>query len=127
MSRILLIEDDSQIRELLRETLEQEGHDVVACGNGFDGIKHFKQSKVDLVVLDVFLPDKDGFEMLTELKEHHENVNILAISGGFDQGTVNVLNIAERLGARRTLAKPFELKKFLNVVNQLLTAPQSPV
>lgn len=124
MAHILLIEDEPQVRGLLRETLEQEGHEVTECKDGTDGLRHFKKGLTDLVILDVILPEKDGFETLNDLRQQDPQVNVLAISGGFAPGAVNVLHIAQRLGAREILAKPFELKVFLKVVNQLLTAPE---
>jgi len=75
--------------------------------------------------MDVLLPDKNGLETLNELKQHHDDVNVLAISRGFAPGTVSGLQIAQRLGAREALAKPFDLSDFLAVVDQLLTAPQA--
>ena len=125
MARILLIDDELQIRKLLREILEQKGHEVIDCENGTEGIRQYKESSFDLVIMDILLPDKDGFETLNELKLHHDQVNVLAISGGFSSGTINVLPIAQRLGARQTLAKPFDLTNFLSVVDQLLTVPQA--
>ncbi len=121
MARILLIEDEEQVRGLLRETLEQEGHVVVECQNGTDGVHQYQKGLVDLVILDLLLPDKDGFETLHELKQQDPRVKVLAISGGFAPGAANILQIAQRLGARETLAKPFDLKSFLKVVNRLLT------
>lgn len=123
MAHILLIEDEPQVRGLLRETLEQEGHEVVECKDGTEGLSHYKKGLIDLVILDVILPEKDGFETLTELRQQDPQANVLAISGGFSPGAVNVLHIAQRLGAREILAKPFELKNFLAVVKKLLSDP----
>jgi DNA-binding NtrC family response regulator len=123
MAHILLIEDEQQVRDLLREILEQNGHKIVGCQNGTDGIRLYKESSFDLVIMDVLLPDKDGFETLNALKQHDDNVNVLAISGGFAPGTVNVLHIAQRLGAKETLAKPFDLSDFLTMVDKLLSSP----
>ena len=125
MARILLIDDELQILNLLREILEQKGHEVIGCENGAEGIRQYKESSFDLVIMDILLPDKDGFETMNELKRHHDQVNVLAISGGFSSGTIDVLPIAQRLGARQTLAKPFDLTNFLAVVDQLLTVPQA--
>jgi len=125
-SRILLIEDDRQIRAVLQEALEQIGHDVIPCNNGTEGVEIYKRSQIDLVIMDLLLPDKDGFETLNELKKHNHAVNVLAISGGFTQGNVNILTIAQRLGARQTLAKPFDLQRFTNVVEHMLTSPTEP-
>lgn len=121
MARILLIEDEKQVRGLLSETLEQEGHEVIGCQNGTEGVNQYQKGPIDLVIMDIILPDKDGFETLNELKQQDSQVNVLAISGGLAPGAVNILEIAQRLGARETLAKPFDLKSFLRVVNHLIT------
>lgn len=125
MANILLIEDEQQIQDLLREILEQKGHKIIGCQNGADGIRLYKESSFDLVIMDVLLPDKDGFETLNELKQYDDDVNVLAISGGFAPGTVNILHIAQRLGAKETLAKPFDLTDFLTIVDKLLTSPSA--
>jgi len=127
MAHILLIEDEQQVRGLLRETLEQEGHEVVECKDGTEGLRNYKKGLTDLVILDVLLPEKDGFETLRELKQQDPQVNVLAISGGFAPGAANILQIALRLGAREVLAKPFDLKSFQTVVNHLLTVPETSV
>lgn len=109
----------------MRETLEQEGHEVLKCMDGTDGLRLYQKGLTDLVILDVLIPEKDGFEILSELKKQDPVVNILAISGGFAPGAVNILKIAQRLGVRAILANPFELNVFLTTVEQLLTVPGS--
>ncbi len=75
--------------------------------------------------MDVFLPNKNGWELLNELSQHHDQVTVLALSGSFVPGADNALPIAQRQGARKILAKPFELTKFLEVVSQLLAVPST--
>ncbi len=124
MARILLIDDEQQIRDLLKEVLEQNGHEVIECCKGTEGVRQYKQSLFNLVIMDMLLPDKQGFEILKELKQHHSQVNVLAISGGFfSDADDTVLDIAHRLGVGKALAKPFELTDFLATVNQLLSGP----
>ncbi len=112
MARILLIEDEQQVRELLREILEQNGHEIIACKNGADGIRQYKESSFDLVIMDVLLLDKDGFETLNELKQHHDQVNVLAISGGCAPGTVNVLHIRATSGSQTDVGQTLRLDRF---------------
>ncbi len=124
MARILLIEGEPHVRKLMKEILEEEGHEIIECDNGTDGIREYKRAAIDLVVLDVLLPDKDGLDTLRELKQHHDDVKVMAISGGFVQGAIDMLPLAKRLGARHTLDKPFDLKMFLSAVKQLLDDSQ---
>ena len=124
MAHILLIDDDPQIRKLLGEVLEQNGHTIIQCANGTDGTFQYIQSIFDLVILDVFLPD-DGLETLRKLKQHHAQVNVMVISGGIASDYDPVLLAAQRLGVRNVLAKPFDLANFLSVVNQLLPSPKT--
>ena len=124
MARILLIEGEPHVRKLMKEILEEEGHEIIECDNGTDGVREYKRAAIDLVVLDVLLPDKDGLDTLRELKQHHDDVKVMAISGGFVQGAIDMLPLAKRLGARHTLDKPFDLKMFLSAVKQLLDDSQ---
>jgi two-component system, cell cycle response regulator CpdR len=123
MARILLIDDEPQVRSLLGEVLEQHGHEVIECSNSTEGIREFKKSHFHLVIMDIVLPDKDVGETLRELKEHQKQVNVLAISGGFSLGPdETIFDIAQGLGVKAALAKPFHLPDFLTAVDQCLAS-----
>ena len=120
MSKILVLEDDAKLRELLRETLENEGHVVADAADGDAGIRAFKRSPADLVISDIFMPEKDGLDVIRELKGDFPEVKIIAISGGgrIEKGTY--LMAASGMGADRIIEKPFEIQDLLDAVRELL-------
>ena len=86
------------------------------ASEGRGGLKQLERSLADLILLDMFMPDKDGLETIGELRRTHPGIRIIAMSGGGFKGTVDVLHVATMLGARRTLAKPFTREQLLEAV-----------
>jgi CheY-like chemotaxis protein len=120
MPSILIIDDDDSLRDGLLRTLRKEGYTIMEASGGGRGLKQLERSPVDLVLLDMFMPDKDGLETIRELRRTHPGIRIIAMSGGGFKGTVDVLHVAELLGARRTLAKPFTREELLDAVHETL-------
>jgi len=116
MPSILIIDDDASIRDSLRRTLHKEGYTILEASEGRGGLKQLEHSLADLILLDMFMPDKDGLETIGELRRTHPGIRIIAMSGGGFKGTVDVLHVATKLGARRTLAKPFTREQLLEAV-----------
>ncbi|MBI4001864.1 MAG: response regulator, partial [Nitrospira defluvii] len=83
-------------------------------------LKQLERQPVDLILLDMFMPDKDGLETIGELRRTHPGIRIIAMSGGGFKGTVDVLHVAKMLGARQTLAKPFTREQLLEAVREEL-------
>ena len=123
MATILLVEDDEQIRTLLREFLEHHGYKVFEAQNGREAITQFSEHLIDVTIMDILLPDKDGLETIQDLRRKSPDAKVIAISGGFDREGVNILKMAERLGALHTLLKPFEMEKLLTTVRETLQMP----
>ncbi|HLT77368.1 MAG TPA: response regulator [Ferrovibrio sp.] len=121
MARILLVDDDSDIREVLRDHLESAGHSVVEAQNGKVGMVVLGQNPCDLVITDVYMPDGDGIEFITRLHEQAEDLPIIAMSGGgsHDFG-LHMLAVTSVLGARAILAKPFNCDQLLQTVDRVL-------
>jgi DNA-binding response OmpR family regulator len=120
MSQILVIDDDEQVRGFVREVLIRAGHEVLTAQDGDDGLKLFKEKKVDLVITDLFMPEKEGCETIVELKKISPAVKIIAVSGGCRINGADCLPIAEKLGARRTLHKPITSQELLEAVGAVL-------
>jgi two-component system, chemotaxis family, chemotaxis protein CheY len=116
MPSILIIDDDASVRDSLRRTLHKEGYTILEASEGREGLKQLEHSLADLILLDMFMPDKDGLETIGELRRTHPGIRIIAMSGGGFKGTVDVLHVATKLGARRTLAKPFTREQLLEAV-----------
>ena len=123
MARILLVDDDPQIRDLLSDALAGEGHECSCAANGALGFKALQEAAFDLVVMDLIMPEAEGIETIMKIRNDGHRIPILAISGGIPMVPTNFLLAAGRLGADRTLAKPFELSEFMGVVEELLAMP----
>jgi DNA-binding NtrC family response regulator len=121
MASILIIDDNAALREVLRVGLETAGHTVREMRNGRDGIRAFRKEPSDLVITDIYMPERDGLELIEALRRTHPHVKILAMSGA--SGTMDYLNRARRLGAAMVIRKPFEMPALLKTVRDLL-APE---
>ncbi len=123
MPSVLVVDDEEQIRKLIRDTLEQAGYEVTEAQDGKEGLKAYRQRPADLVIMDILMPDQDGLESIMTLRREFPSAKIIAITGGSDMiGILNFLDVAKMLGARRTLQKPFEMKTLLDVAQAELLA-----
>lgn len=120
--KILVIDDDDQIRGMLKELLELEGFEVLEAKNGEEGVKLFFENPVHLIITDIIMPIKDGIETILDIKEAYPDAKIIAVSGGGWYGTAIEFDMAQKLGAR-TLKKPFQKKEILNMIEELLQYP----
>lgn len=118
MASILIIDDNAALREVLRVGLETAGHTVREMRNGRDGIRAFRKEPSDLVITDIYMPERDGLELIEALRRTHPQVKILAMSGA--SGTMDYLNRARLLGAAMVIRKPFEIPTLLKTVGDLL-------
>jgi len=123
MVRILLIEDDDQLRRMMREVLEQDGYVVAEAQNGRLGVTHYRAAPADLVVTNIIMPEQEGLETIRILRQEFPAVKIIAISGGGQRGVLNFLAVAQHLGAWRTLRKPFALQELRTAVSEALQPP----
>ena len=123
MARILIIDDDEAVLSSLMAMLELDGYDVVGARGGRKGLALFREKTADLVITDIFMPEKEGVEIITELKRGFPEVKIIAISGGDRTASQDYLPVAEKLGAVRNLRKPFDPPEFLEAVREVLKTP----
>ncbi|MFN9976835.1 MAG: response regulator [Phycisphaerae bacterium] len=131
MSRILVIDDDELFIKLMVHALTQRGHEVDFALDGLEGSKKFAATTYDAVVCDIVMPEQEGVKTLTSMRRARPDVGIVAISGGltkFGGKSIDILEIAERLGADRTLNKPFQLSELAKVVDEAIAArrPEAP-
>ncbi len=121
MKRILVIDDHTALRQMLRRILEREGYEVVEAGDGKEGVEFYRQVPADLIITDVVMPEKDGVEIIRELKRDFPDVRVIAISGGSRTlGARYCLAAMKALGALYALTKPFGRKELLEAVHELL-------
>jgi len=119
---ILIIDDEDQFRKMLRQMLERAGYEVREAADGEKGLQLFRQQPADLVITDIFMPEKEGIETIFELRRDFPDVKIIAISGGGRIGGLQSLKHAEGAGAERTLIKPFERRELLQAIQNVLGA-----
>ena len=124
MARILVIDDDDELRSLLRVALEMAGHQVQEAADGGQGIKALSQHPADLILCDIIMPDKEGLETIRELRRRFPEVKIVAMSGGALGGKLDFLPVAKKFGATRILKKPFDVRTLSLVIEELLPSTQ---
>jgi CheY-like chemotaxis protein len=120
MAHVLVVDDEDQMRKLIRIILVQEGHSVVEALNGKMAIEQIKASGVQLVITDVVMPDMDGLELIRFIRKTSSQTKIIAISGAGREGPDLYLNIAEQFGADAILMKPFTSEQLIEKVSALV-------
>ncbi|WP_028582434.1 response regulator [Desulfogranum japonicum] len=118
--RILVIDDDEQMRTLLRQVIEWAGYEVFEAEDGREGMVKQRQQPADLVITDLIMPEQEGLETITGLKKEYPDIKIIAISGGGRIGPDAYLPAAKELGADRVFSKPFDVKELAQTVKELL-------
>ncbi len=120
MARVLVIDDDEDIRTLVAAMLERAGHKPEVAADGATGLRMFGQSKPHLVLTDISMPGLDGHDVISALRVMHEDVPIIAISGGSEVAKDELLLQAARLGASEVIMKPFEFEQLAGAVSRAL-------
>jgi DNA-binding response OmpR family regulator len=124
MPGVLIVEDEKELREMLKISLARRKFTVLEAENGRDAIVHFKPSITDLVVTDLIMPDEDGLKVIMKLRELKPSIKIIAISGGGKAGPGNYLSLAKALGANATFSKPFSINDLIVKIEELLEVEQ---
>ena len=120
MAKILVVDDEPSIRLLLRRTLERGGYEVAEAEDGELAVRSQRANPADLVIVDIYMPEKEGLETILELRADARDLKIIAISGGGRAGNLSPLQVAETFGASRTLIKPIEPEALLESVSAVL-------
>jgi DNA-binding response OmpR family regulator len=122
MARVLVIEDDSSISELLRIVLERDGHEVLVADDGSRGLAMATRRSPDAIVLDIMMPFMDGFAVLEAIREDERTVRLpVLMLSAMQQESVE--ERCYRLGAQAFVRKPFDPGILLGVLQELLEAP----
>jgi DNA-binding NtrC family response regulator len=122
MARILVVDDDEQVRAMLRRTLEREGYEVEEAADGQVALDAHRRQAADLLIVDIVMPEKEGLETIFELRRDDPGVKVIAISGGGHLAPQGYLDTAARFGAQRTFAKPVDRDQLLTAIRELLEA-----
>jgi DNA-binding response OmpR family regulator len=117
--RILVVDDNEDLRSTIQALLRADGFDVAVAGNGQAALALHQSQSADVVITDLFMPDKDGIETIVELKKLSPQLKIVAISGWTSTQGSDYLQVAREIGATVTLQKPFDPQELSRVVRQL--------
>ena len=121
MIRIMVIDDDDEIRNMVKELLVRVGYQVIEASNGEIGMRLYRNQPADLIITDIFMPEKEGLETIMELRKDFPDVKIIAMSGGVAaMNATTTLYLAGKLGAERTIAKPITRAELLDSVREVL-------
>ena len=114
MATILVIDDEESVRMVFQAALVQAGYRVLIAESGKHGLRLLEHQEVDLILVDIFMPDMDGLEVISLVRKMRPASKIMAITGR--SGQMDHLDIAKHLGAHATLKKPFSLQELLDAV-----------
>lgn len=118
VSRLLVIDDDEAMRRALARLLKEAGYDVTTAPDGAAGLAEYRAAPADLVIVDLYMPGKEGLETLVQLRREFPKAVVIAMSG--NRNLDLMLRAAEKLGAVLTIAKPFEPGEMLTLVQKAL-------
>lgn len=120
--RVLIVDDDADIREMLRFALEDAGYAVLEAVDGNDALRQVEATPVDLVVTDIIMPGKEGIETVFDLRRKYRGLKIIAMSGGGRAGNLEFLKIAKSLGADHVATKPIDVASLVDATHRLVGA-----
>ena len=126
MAAIIIVDDDPTVRAIAVEFLRDGEHAIVEAADGHEALRVLKAVPIDLMVLDMLMPQKDGLETLMEARQLYPDVRILAISSGGSMDANYLLAVAKTLGADAVLSKPLTAARFRQVVEGLLIPASTP-
>lgn len=116
MALAVVIDDDAQVRCLVAMMLARAGYEVAQAKNGEEGIELCNALEPEVVVTDIFMPRRDGIDVLREVKAHAKQPRVVAISGGSPRLQVDFLSVADKMGADAVVPKPFTPSQLLQAV-----------
>ncbi|MDE2112829.1 MAG: response regulator [Alphaproteobacteria bacterium] len=120
MARILVIDDDDEVRTTIVRILTRAAYETFEAADGAQGMKLFHSHRPDLIITDIFMPKQEGLETIREIRTGSPDVRVLAISGGGAGMGTEYLRLSGHLGADATLTKPFRAAELLAAVDGLL-------
>jgi len=119
MAKILVIDDEKIVRMAITHKLKKEGHEVIEAEDGEEGIEKYREDPADLIITDIIMPNKEGFETIRDLNEEFPDAKIVAMSGGGKISSENYLDIAKKFNVVDVFEKSFEWKEMLKIVRKL--------
>ncbi|MFP4108275.1 MAG: response regulator [Desulfonatronovibrio sp.] len=117
MSRVIIIEDSVFQRSIIKKIVQEAGHEVLEAESGKEGLRKIEDYHPDLILLDLLMPDIDGFQVLKILKSKHNKTPVVVITADVQQTTRQQ---CMEDGARQIVNKPVEASKLSGIINEIL-------
>ena len=126
MQNILVIDDDKLMCMALARILASAGYNVVQASDGDEGLNLYRTQEFDLVITDLIMPDKEGIQIIRELRKEDSTIRIIAMSAGGRGGATDYLKWAKLMGAKHCMSKPIKREELLAAVSAVLAMPRTP-
>ena len=121
MPKILIVDDDNDFRESLKDILVKKGYEIITACNGNEALTSYRTQVSDLVILDIFMPEKEGFETIFDFKKEFPDAKIIAISGGGTNSNADYLAIAKSMkNVKGIFHKPFRIEEMLLSIKEII-------
>ena len=120
MARILVVDDEEDMRSMLTQMLERAGHKVTTATDGQEAIEAFRAAPPDVLLIDILMPTKGGLVAISEIRKRAPTARIIAMSGGGRSGKLNFLSTARTFPGVQTLQKPFRQAELMAAVRGAL-------
>lgn len=127
MAKILLVEDDDLVRDMLMQVLQRATHEVQTASDGEEATEILKTMEPDIMIADLIMPKKSGITLISEVKNKHPKMEIIAISGGGRLDPTGYLDLSESLGATVSFEKPVDKSALLMAIDLLLHSRKESV
>ncbi len=125
MADIVVVEDNTDLRQIIAQILTKAGHSVTEASDGSEILEILARQPADLVLTDIVMPNQEGIQTIVQIRRHYPHLKIIGMSSGGSEGDGHYLEMAREFGANATLAKPFPKAKLLETVETLLGAVAS--
>ena len=118
--RVLIVDDEEGTRNYLCDLLSEAGCETTSVASGEEAIQRYRCERYSIVIIDIFMPGKDGFETIMEIRRSFPQARLIAITGRAEHDGLDVLGWAKKIGAQRTLQKPFTPDELLYAMAEVL-------
>jgi len=121
VSKILVVDDELSVRNMVKDIIESDCHEVVVALNGLEALNMCANTTFDLIITDIVMPEKNGIDLIMEVRQKYPDIPVIAISGGGDiTGRYDYLEIANLVGAKNIIKKPFTVNDIRSAVDSVL-------
>lgn len=123
MAKLLVVDDEPSIRRIIQLMLKGSGHKLFTASNGLEAMQILDKESIDLVILDIVMPEQGGLETIMQIKNTHPGIKLIIISGKVPVENDAFRNLVDQYGAARVFDKPFEKEEIMKTIEQLLSLP----